>query len=64
MDKQEIKTTKSQWPVILTESEEGNLEAICPFFPNCKAEGKTEKEVLKDIESKIKSKIIDTGWIN
>ena len=64
MEKSEIKITDNHWPVIIKESDEGSIEAECPFFSDCKVEGSDENDALKKLEFKIKNKISDTRWIN
>ena len=57
MEKQEIRITRNQWPVLLKQTEEGTVEAVCPFFADCHAKGQTTEEAIKKVEKKIVSKI-------
>ena len=57
MEKQEIRITKNQWPVLLKQTEEGDVEAVCPFFADCQAKGQTTEEAMQKVEKKIISKI-------
>ncbi len=60
MGKQEIKITENLWPVIIKESDEGNVEAICPFFSDCQVTGNDEGQAMLDIESQITRRIKET----
>ncbi len=64
MDKHEIKITDGKWPVLVKESDKGDIEVECPFFANCKVKGDNEIEVLQKIESQITRKIEETRSFN
>lgn len=64
MEKQEIRITTGQWPVIISNSENGEVKAECPFFSDCKSEGANEEKVLQEVEFKIRKKLSDTKWIS
>ena len=64
MEKNEIKITDNFWPVIINESDEGNVKAVCPFFSDCKVEGKNEDDAMQKIESQITKKIEETRSTN
>ena len=64
MDKQELKITKNMWPVIVTESDEGDVTVVCPFLKNCKVQGNDKNEVMNEIEGHITQKIKETERLN
>jgi len=64
MEKQEIKITDNFWPVFVKESDKGIVKAVCPFFPDCNAEGENEGDALQKIESQITKKIEETRSTN